>query len=280
MSIMKENKISNHFKKSSQKVLREFGNKVYDHLKNKVVESNYIDYYFYKRSLKNLEIRKNEENGLKDILNTTGYTLVDFDAVNLDELKEGDSPYSGFGQFPGKYSGYGIYTNMKMQQERSSIKALAETVAKENPTTVLEIGSAQGGSFYLWSRYLNSAKVLVSLDIRLPGRRSEFFRQFSPRKEISTIEGDSREKQTYKLTKNKIGDQNIDFLYIDGSHKYNHVKQDFDTYSNLVGENGIIGLHDISHPGTGVPQLWEELEKNYCTEEFGNTPVKNGLVWV
>jgi len=39
-------------------------------------------------------------------------------------------------------------------------------------------------------------------------------------------------------------DIKIDFLFIDGDHSYEGVKLDFDLYSTLLTENGIIMLHD------------------------------------
>lgn len=39
-------------------------------------------------------------------------------------------------------------------------------------------------------------------------------------------------------------DIKIDFLFIDGDHSYEGVKLDFDLYSNLLSENGVIMIHD------------------------------------
>jgi predicted O-methyltransferase YrrM len=265
-----------------QKGYREFIHKLagFSKAKNSFFTIDCIDSYCYRKSVSELEKRKRVEDEIDDILNTTGYTVCDFDAVRPDELKNSDNPYSGYGQFPGKYNGLGIYSSMKMEQERNSIKELAKRVTEEDPTTILEIGSHKGGSFYLWCRYIDSAEVLISLDLRFPGRQKKFFQQFSTEKEISTIEGDSQKERTYELVNGHTNNRDIDFLYIDASHKYSDVKYDFERYSRLLGGGGMIGLHDIAHPGTGVPQFWEELKNEYETEEFGRSTVKNGLVWL
>jgi hypothetical protein len=39
-------------------------------------------------------------------------------------------------------------------------------------------------------------------------------------------------------------DIKIDFLFIDGDHSYEGVKLDFELYSNLLSENGVIMIHD------------------------------------
>jgi len=39
-------------------------------------------------------------------------------------------------------------------------------------------------------------------------------------------------------------DIKIDYLHIDGDHSYDGVKKDFELYSNIMSENGIITIHD------------------------------------
>jgi hypothetical protein len=40
-------------------------------------------------------------------------------------------------------------------------------------------------------------------------------------------------------------DIKIDYLHIDGDHSYEGVKKDFELYSTIMSENGIITIHDI-----------------------------------
>ena len=55
----------------------------------------------------------------------------------------------------------------------------------------------------------------------------------------------------------------IDYLHIDADHHYDGVKRDWDLYSTLVADEGIITLHDtVNHrPPCGVPQLVEEIRQ-------------------
>ena len=41
-----------------------------------------------------------------------------------------------------------------------------------------------------------------------------------------------------------LNDIKIDYLHIDAGHSYENVKEDFDLYSQLMSENGIISIHD------------------------------------
>ncbi len=52
-------------------------------------------------------------------------------------------------------------------------------------------------------------------------------------------------------------DIKIDYLHIDADHTYEGVKMDFELYSTIMNENGIISIHDTD------PEYWE----NYQTYE-------------
>jgi predicted O-methyltransferase YrrM len=64
----------------------------------------------------------------------------------------------------------------------------------------------------------------------------------------------------------------IDFLIIDGDHRYRGVKKDFQLYSSLVKQNGLIVFHDIlCHPKVPeckVDKFWNEIKRNYKNVEF------------
>jgi len=41
-----------------------------------------------------------------------------------------------------------------------------------------------------------------------------------------------------------LNDIKIDYLHIDAGHSYENVKEDFELYSQLMSEHGIISIHD------------------------------------
>ena len=76
-----------------------------------------------------------------------------------------------------------------------------------------------------------------------------------------------------------LQDIKIDVLFIDGDHSYDGVKKDFDLYSKIISENGIIILHDTDgdyeeslivsedaknhhHRFDGPSKLIKELQEN------------------
>lgn len=58
-------------------------------------------------------------------------------------------------------------------------------------------------------------------------------------------------------------DIKIDFLFIDGDHTYNGVKKDFDLYSNILSDNGIIVIHDTDKDYEETLIVSEDAKKDY-----------------
>ena len=76
-----------------------------------------------------------------------------------------------------------------------------------------------------------------------------------------------------------LGDYPIDFLFIDGDHRYAGVKKDYKLYSDLVRPGGLIALHDIRpNPEANtveVFKLWNEIKTTEVkTEEIVHEPYR------
>jgi hypothetical protein len=93
------------------------------------------------------------------------------------------------------------------------------------------------------------------------------------------IQGDSHQEGTLDAVKLALHGRTADLLFIDGDHTYEGVRADFETYSQLVSPNGLIGLHDIvpedpdQFPGIrvcagGVPRYWNELRERFAHDEI------------
>lgn len=65
-------------------------------------------------------------------------------------------------------------------------------------------------------------------------------------------------------------DGSIDLLHIDGRHRYEDVKEDFETYLPKVSDRGVVMFHDIAerHDDFGVWKFWEELAERYPSFAF------------
>lgn len=60
-----------------------------------------------------------------------------------------------------------------------------------------------------------------------------------------------------------LQDIKIDFLFIDGDHTYEGVKKDFELYSKLLTENGVIVIHDTDENYENNLIVSEDAKKDY-----------------
>ena len=201
-------------------------------------------------------------------------------ALSVRELRDYQSTEDGLDDIIDTaygYRGYGAYRSIEPMQIREELRHFAEAATEIAPDTVCEIGTARGGSYYIWTRYLDATNY-VSID--LPGgrfggghsvRRAEFLGEVCrrPGVEQTFLRGDSHSSEIARRTEETLDGHDIDFLFIDGDHTYEGVKDDFERYSPFVAEGGLIALHDIvdieHDPDCEVDRFWHELCEEYET---------------
>ena len=227
--------------------------------------NNFLDFYFYKKSL---SLLKKTEN--------------DISQINSKLLN-----------VPFQFKGFGFYKIISPSQEMGEIKPFYHFIRKLKPKIVCEIGTDKGGTLYLWCKASHDKALIVSLD--LPSRnnytpkRRNFYSNFKKEKQdIRFVVGDSHKKETFDLLKKTLNGNLIDFLFIDGDHTYEGVKQDFYDYSKLVKKGGYIALHDIRtvRKDCGVSEFWNDLNKKlkrnnlkeFSVNDFGPAGAGIGLI--
>lgn len=140
------------------------------------------------------------------------------------------------------------------------------------PRTVLEIGTAQGGAFWLLCQISAPDAVLVSLDLPPVERNSGGLRMAidlqpmkRPDQTVHVVHGNSHNADVLERVRGLLGDRRLDLLFIDGDHTYDGVRQDYEMYRSLVRSGGLIAFHDIVHshwPGCQVDRFWHELSSD------------------
>lgn len=180
---------------------------------------------------------------------------------------------------PFVFQGRGHFKSIKPIQTPSEIEQLYLAVCDLKPRRVLEVGTARGGTLYLWTQAATDDAILVSVD--LPSDRSgggyhecraPLYEAFArPRQNLHLLRADSHAPQTLKQVRQVLGDQPLDLLFTDGDHTYEGVKTDFIKYGPLVRPGGLIAFPDIRpspDPDTQVERLWTQLRRRYEVEEF------------
>lgn len=153
-------------------------------------------------------------------------------------------------------------------QKIDEFKHLVSWVADLDPEVIMEIGSMDGGTLRAWRAIAPDAD-LVSISLTGGpyggGSVPECLADHH-------LDRDSHLQTTLDLLREILNGRPVDFLFIDGDHTYEGVRQDFDMYSTLVRPGGLIAFHDIlpsdAPEGGSVSQLWDELTPLYRTHEF------------
>jgi len=143
------------------------------------------------------------------------------------------------------------------------------------PKVMLEIGTANGGTLFLFSHVASRDATLISVDLSAgmfgggyPVWKIPLYKSFAlSDQKIHLIRADSHSQSTLESAKSILNGKEIDFLFIDGDHMYEGIKKDFEMYSPLVKNGGIIAFHDIVPGPTenvgGVPEFWQEIKSEY-----------------
>ncbi len=152
------------------------------------------------------------------------------------------------------------------QQQKWEFEKVLKLYKRLNPRTVLEIGTAEGGSLYQFMKHSLPGGLFVSVDNNFCiNQWQEWTERFNHR--FCFVRGDSTAPDTIDRVKSII--PGVDFLFIDGHHSYESVKPDFWNYGPLVRSGGLIVLHDIVHKEYGVHKFWAELcQEGYITQEL------------
>jgi len=172
-----------------------------------------------------------------------------------------------------------IEITIRPVQVREELLRFAELIDNIKPTTVMEIGTAMGGTLFILVRVSSPKSLIISVD--LPGGmfgggyswyRKALYKTFAkPGQRIYLLRKDSHDLRTLNEVTRILQGKKLDLLFIDGDHTYEGVRKDFEMYSPLVRRGGIIAFHDIvphdrvhdPHGVVGVPRFWNEIKHSY-----------------
>jgi len=172
---------------------------------------------------------------------------------------------------------------LRPTQATDEILWLLELVEELRPATVVEIGTDEGGTLFLWTRVAAEDATLVAVDARPLGRLGRWSTYAFVRRGLArarqrvelVMPADSQSPSTVARVRRLLRDRPVDFLFIDGDHSYDGVKRDYELWSPLVRRGGLIAFHDVKPDAPhGVPRFWSELRRSVTAEEriAGDSP--------
>ena len=167
-------------------------------------------------------------------------------------------------------------------QDYGEVLSLINLISKRKPESVLEIGTARGGSLFLLCQAASDSASIFSID--LPGSingggypewKEGLYQKFKKENQtLHLLRKDSHLESTRDEIMVSMKGAKFDVIMIDADHSYEGVKRDFELYKELVSDNGILVLHDVIKnrfdPSIQVDQLWVEIQEKYKTTEIIN----------
>jgi cephalosporin hydroxylase len=161
----------------------------------------------------------------------------------------------------------------------------------------IEVGSANGGSFFCWASIIDGPKISVDLNHGfglsdgLPGantfddvaaayeetnitvriRNDKWRKNFS---DVRIIEGNSMSTVTIQKVSDCLHGDLVGWIFIDAWHEYFAAMEDLKNFKQFLSPNGYIGFHDI-HQSDSMKKFWTDI-----TNTYSNTitiPESNGI---
>lgn len=163
------------------------------------------------------------------------------------------------------------------------IESVLNLIAESRPRVLCEIGTFDGGTSLLFSRFLPTVENMLCIDLYV--KNKAFLKLLAPPKQsLYFLDMPSYTDATVNKVRKHLNGKMIDVLFIDGDHRYEGVKKDFLYYRSLVREGGLILLHDIKESdgggrawAGGVPIFWKELAAIYPHHEFVHSQDQHGF---
>ncbi len=160
------------------------------------------------------------------------------------------------------------------------ISELMKRVRAKRPQVIVEIGTAKGGTLFLFCQHAAENATIISLDLPYgrngggyPRWKEGLYRKFAKAgQKLHLVRADSHLDQTRRTIERLLNGRRIDILMIDADHSYEGVRRDYTLYSPLLAADGFIALHDVIpnrfDPEIEVHRFWEELKAAHETEEL------------
>lgn len=141
---------------------------------------------------------------------------------------------------------------------------IASIYLGDEAKVALELGSWTGGNLVLLSKLLRDDGVVIGVEpgLNVPLMVDKVAEMVLPVRLVH-VPHKSRTPQALTSVADALQEagRGIDVLFIDASHRYENVSQDYQEYSPLVSTPGVIMFHDIvGNSGSSI--FWNELRQD------------------
>ena len=155
----------------------------------------------------------------------------------------------------------GSYNNLLHVPEELAelIFFLKKNYKKKKIRNYLEIGFSHGICNTIFNKFFKF-ELNVSIDTFGPHINGKVLLANMRFKNLVLLCGNSHEPKIINKVKKF---KKYDLIFIDASHEYLDVKQDFQNFSIMLNKGGIIIFHDINLKNSGSKKYWNEIKKKF-----------------
>lgn len=185
-------------------------------------------------------------------------------------------------------------------QNLEEFTELLEEYNKLKCKSFIEIGSMYGWSLQHFIHYSVEGSLGIAIDLPVrhfvgPNdwrveKQEHNYKNVWPlwakakKCKLYLIPTSSYDTSTYDKVDQILNSSKIDFLFIDGDHRYEAIKKDFEMYGQLVRQGGIIAFHDIGeNEEGGGNKFWNEIKQGFKYREIKKAVNKDkgiGILYV
>lgn len=166
------------------------------------------------------------------------------------------------------------WLGFQIWQLPEDVLRLQEVIATLKPDVIVETGVNLGGSAIFFAsicRLLGKGRV-ISIDIHIPTEVRQAVEKSPFSDLITLIEGDSTSADVVDQVKDKIGEEEKVFVFLDSDHSKAHVLRELHAYSGLVSlDSYIVATDGVMQSLTDTPygrKEWAEDNPAAAAREF------------
>lgn len=147
----------------------------------------------------------------------------------------------------------------------------------KKPKIFVELGTFAGNSYFAFCQTIKEFRLGTQAyavdtwagDIHM-GQFDDSFYQIVVEENKKYSDFSQLIRKTFDDAAHGFLDKSIDLLHIDGTHTYEAVKNDFETWYPKLAPGAVVIFHDtnVHRDDFGVYKFWSELSRDYSTFEF------------
>ena len=151
-----------------------------------------------------------------------------------------------------------------------------ELIKEHKPQTIVELGVHYGDSYFTFCQACDELELNTRLygidhwqgDEQAGFFGEEVFERVKAYNDEFYKENSTLLKMNFEEALLQFKEESIDILHIDGSHEYESVKKDFESWFPKVKKGGKTLVHDIlvEREDYGVKKFWESISKAYSKQ--------------